>query len=252
MDYEALLEHVKRRRSIRRFKSDPIPDEYVEKIIEVARWAPSGFNSQPWDFVVVKKEDLRKKIVDIFINSPVGIDKEREKRPTELNSSSPLQKLFWKKLSHQGILNAPVFIILYGDTRARVALPPGLDKGPEERYLHILKASLANAFIYMHLAASSLGLAAQWKSAVAFEPAHSAIKKLLGIPQELIAFDMILLGYPGAVPRPKLLRPIEKMVHFNDCGIEDFRTTEEVRDFAKRTKAWTRGQHLRDEGHRHH
>ena len=246
MDYEALLEHVKRRRTIRRFKSDPIPDEDVEKIIEVARWAPSGFNSQPWDFVVVKKADLRKKIVDIL-----GAAKEREKKSTELNSPGPLQKLFRKNLNHQGILNAPVFIILYGDTRARVGLPPGLDKGPEERYLHILKASLANAFIYMHLAASSLGLAAQWKSSVAFEPAHSDIKKLLGIPQELIAFDMILLGYPDAVPRPKLLRPIEKMVHFNDCGIEDFRTTEGVHDFAKRTKAWTRGQHLRDEGHRH-
>lgn len=245
MDYEALLEHVKKRRTIRRFKSDPIPDEDVEKIINVARWAPSGYNSQPWDFVVVKKDDLRKKIADIL-----GAARER-KKSAEPNSSSPLQKLFRKKLNHQGILNAPVFIILYGDTRARVALPPGLDKGPEERYLHILKASLANAFIYMHLAASSLGLAAQWKSTVAFEPAHSEIKKLLGIPRELIAFDMILLGYPDAVPRPKLLRPMEKMVHFNDCGIEDFRTTEDVHDFAKRTRAWTRGQHLREEGHRH-
>jgi len=53
-------------------------------------------------------------------------------------------------------------IILYGDTRARIGLPPGLDKGPDEKYMHILKASLANAFLYMHLAASSLGLAAKW------------------------------------------------------------------------------------------
>ena len=62
MDYHGLLELAKKRRSIRRFKSDPIPDEDVEKIIEVARLAPSGFNSQPWDFVVVKKDKLRKKI----------------------------------------------------------------------------------------------------------------------------------------------------------------------------------------------
>ena len=63
MDYAHLLELVKKRRSIRRFKPDPIPDEYIEKIIEVARWAPSGFNMQPWEFVVVKKPELRKKIV---------------------------------------------------------------------------------------------------------------------------------------------------------------------------------------------
>ena len=47
MNYDSLLELVKKRRSIRRFKPDPIPDENIEKIIEVARWAPSGFNMQP-------------------------------------------------------------------------------------------------------------------------------------------------------------------------------------------------------------
>ena len=47
MDYDQLLELVKRRRSKRRFKPDPIPDASIERIIEVARWAPSGFNRLP-------------------------------------------------------------------------------------------------------------------------------------------------------------------------------------------------------------
>ena len=64
MDYDSLLALAKKRRSIRRFKPDPIPDESIDKIIEVARWAPSGFNLQPWEFVVVKKLELRKKIVE--------------------------------------------------------------------------------------------------------------------------------------------------------------------------------------------
>ena len=55
MDYNSLLELVQKRRSTRVFKPTLIPDEYVNKIIEVARWAPSGFNMQPWDFLVVKK-----------------------------------------------------------------------------------------------------------------------------------------------------------------------------------------------------
>ena len=63
VDYDSLLVLVKKRRSIRRFNPDPIPDEYISKIIEVARWAPSGFNMQPWEFVVVKKPELREKIV---------------------------------------------------------------------------------------------------------------------------------------------------------------------------------------------
>jgi nitroreductase len=45
MDYESLLELVKQRRTTHKFKPDPVPDEYIDKIIEVARWAPSGFNT---------------------------------------------------------------------------------------------------------------------------------------------------------------------------------------------------------------
>jgi nitroreductase len=69
MDYESLLDLVKKRRSIRRFKPDPVADGDIEKILEVARWAPSGFNMQPWEFVVVKKAELRKHIVDIIKES---------------------------------------------------------------------------------------------------------------------------------------------------------------------------------------
>jgi nitroreductase len=64
MEYDSILELVKNTRSIRRFKPDPIPDEYIDKVIEVARWAPSGFNQQPWDFIVVKKPELKLKILE--------------------------------------------------------------------------------------------------------------------------------------------------------------------------------------------
>ena len=53
-DYDTLLELVKTRVSVRNLKPDPIPDDYVTKVLEVGRWAMSGANGQPWDFVVVK------------------------------------------------------------------------------------------------------------------------------------------------------------------------------------------------------
>jgi len=65
MDYEEFLKLVKTRRSIRSFKPDSIPDEYVERIVEAARWAPSGANSQPWEFIVVKDKQIKDRIVDI-------------------------------------------------------------------------------------------------------------------------------------------------------------------------------------------
>ena len=51
-DYDTLLELVKSRASVRKLKPDPIPDEHVTQILEVGRWAMSGANGQPWDFIV--------------------------------------------------------------------------------------------------------------------------------------------------------------------------------------------------------
>lgn len=45
--YDYLLGLIKKRRTIRQFKPDPVSDEYITKIIEVARWAPSAFHTQP-------------------------------------------------------------------------------------------------------------------------------------------------------------------------------------------------------------
>ena len=64
---EAFFDIVKNRRSIRRSKPDPVPDEYITKIIDAARWAQSGANAQPWEFIVVKDKKLRETIIDKFM-----------------------------------------------------------------------------------------------------------------------------------------------------------------------------------------
>jgi nitroreductase len=63
MNCDGFLELVRQRRSIRSFKEDPIPDEQVDEIIEAARFAPSGFNLQPWEFVIVRDGELKNHIV---------------------------------------------------------------------------------------------------------------------------------------------------------------------------------------------
>ena len=48
MDYEGLTALLQQRRSIRAFKTDPVADDLVEKIVDSVRWAPSGMNAKPW------------------------------------------------------------------------------------------------------------------------------------------------------------------------------------------------------------
>ena len=57
---KTLLDLAKARRSVRRYRPDPVPNELVEQVLEAARWAPSGMNMQPWEFVIVTDEELRR------------------------------------------------------------------------------------------------------------------------------------------------------------------------------------------------
>ena len=244
MYYDALLELVKSTRSIRRFKPDPIPDEYIDKIVEVARWAPSGFNQQPWEFVVVRKPELRKKIAEytsIYWSQSREMEATRESwegvwNPEPVGSEADYSV-------------APVYIIIFGDTRAKEGLPMGV-RFDVHRCESIFISSLANAFLYMHMAAGTLGLASQWVSALATPYAHCMIKDLLGIRKQLEIYDMLAVGYPAVQPRPKLMRDKDRIVHFDYCGPEAFRTDEEVRENIRKSRIWTIASHKRKPGKR--
>jgi len=55
-EYEQFRELFTRRMSIRDLRPDPVPDAYVDRILEAGRWAMSGANSQPWEFIVVRDD----------------------------------------------------------------------------------------------------------------------------------------------------------------------------------------------------
>jgi nitroreductase len=57
-----VLDTIRNRCSIRQFKPDDIPDEVLRKILEAARWAPSPFNVQPWEFIIIKDKETLKAI----------------------------------------------------------------------------------------------------------------------------------------------------------------------------------------------
>jgi nitroreductase len=231
MDYDALLELAKNTRSIRRFKPDPIPDEYVQRVIEVARWAPSGFNQQPWDFIVVKKTELKLKILEFC--GAYGAQSAQMEIARESWQKGPK----WEPGRRESDFSvAPVFIILCGDTRTKEGLPMAL-RYDQTRLLSTFTSSLANAFLYMHMTATALGLASQWISATSTPYPHCMIKQLLGIPKELEIYDTLVLGYPAIKPKPKLLKDTAKMIHY-DCDPDSYRTDDEIKDFIRRARTW--------------
>ena len=63
-----VIEAIRTRRSIRRFKSEPLPEEHLKKILEAAQQAPSAGNKQPWRFIVVSDSDTKDRLGKIARN----------------------------------------------------------------------------------------------------------------------------------------------------------------------------------------
>jgi len=63
-----VLEAIRGRRSIRAFKSDDVSPEIVEKLLDAASWAPSAGNIQPWEFIVVRKPEIKRALVEAALD----------------------------------------------------------------------------------------------------------------------------------------------------------------------------------------
>ena len=103
---DELLELMEERCTCRAFKEDPIPDDCIQRILEVARWAPSGSNMQPWDILVVRDQERRAWLVDT-LERIIKIDWENEKAS---GGAFPFGGLGY-------IINVPLIFIIVTDPR---------------------------------------------------------------------------------------------------------------------------------------
>ena len=121
-----VLALFKGRRSIRRYRPDPVPDELLAQVLEAGRWAPSASNRQPWDFIVVCDAEIRQAVAEYAA-------------------------YFFLKWAH--VAEAPVLIVLCGDTKNRF-------------YRQFLHEDIGLAGGQMLLQAAALGLGSCWVGGV--------------------------------------------------------------------------------------
>lgn len=179
----SFLELVKKRKSVRKYKPDPVSDEMLNTILEAARLAPSGNNSQPWRFIVVKDEKIRR----------------------ELYEASGKQNF---------MLQVPVVIALLADITCRSQAPTSVDHPENADNLRkiIRDASIAGAHIA--LAATDLGLGTCWNALFA----QNDIKPVLGIPDDHYVVALFAIGHPDDKPTPRVRKPLEELVYTDKFG----------------------------------
>jgi len=69
-----VLEAIKARRSIRRYKATPVDDKTIELVLEAARWAPSWANTQCWRFIVVRDSNAKIELANTLSDNNPAID----------------------------------------------------------------------------------------------------------------------------------------------------------------------------------
>jgi len=66
---ETVLRALRRTRQVRSFSAEPVSEEDVTALLEVARWTGSSMNTQPWQFIVIRDADVRRRIADISVHA---------------------------------------------------------------------------------------------------------------------------------------------------------------------------------------
>lgn len=195
-----VLDALLSRRSIRRYRPDPVPVELIDAILTAATWAPSAHNRQPWRFVVIPDAAARERLAaamgrqlraDLAADglSPEAIERDAGR-------------------SYQRLTTAPLLIVL-------CMTMADMDTYPDERRQTnewvMATQSTAMAGQNALLAAHALGLGACWVCAPLFCPA--VVRAALELPDDWQPQGLLTLGYP-AETKEKTRHPLESRVLF--------------------------------------
>jgi nitroreductase len=208
-----VMEAMKKRRSIRRFAADDVPDAIIAQVLEAARLAPSTGNSQPWRFMVIRDKEHLKELSRICRNQPFI-----QRAPVvigcfgDLNRYSPeVRKQTYRALVEVDALADEALAIerkkgLANITRSAMS---------NEDALVSIRANTYIAVEHLILMATALGLVTCWVGSSNLPE----INRLLSLPDNLIPVALIPVGYPVgelSPQRPRLsldeimLKPLSK------------------------------------------
>jgi coenzyme F420-0:L-glutamate ligase/coenzyme F420-1:gamma-L-glutamate ligase len=192
---------LRSRRSVRRFRVDPVPAEVLERILETATFAPSAHNRQPWRFAVLTDSSHKSRLADgmalAFQQDLESGDLSREEVETQVEKS------------RSRINSAPVVVVLCMDM-AEMDVYPDARRSAAEHTMAIQSA--ANAGLQFLLGVFAEGLGGVWNCAPLFAPA--AVSRALGLPDSWEPQAMFLVGFPAENPEAKPRKSIQEVSIF--------------------------------------
>ena len=179
-----VFEAITTRRSIRKYKPDPVSDEALNAVLEAALLAPSWKNCQCWHFVVVKDADIKESVADCLAAGK--------------SFENPGKK---------AVKQAPILIVACAET-GKSGMNAGeyaTDKG--DWFMYDTALAMAN----LSLAARALGLGTVHLGL--FDAAKAG--EMLGVPEPFKVVSMTPLGYPDEAPGDVPRKALNEIVSYN-------------------------------------
>ena len=192
---------IEKRRSIRKFKSDPVPGEHITALIEAARLAPSGSNTQPWRFKIVSDDETKAKLaVAAYHQSFVA------QAPVVLVCCADLQGYFEgitarsQDFGKEGALEETMVRVLRERTE-QLKMMNVQDLAPGIAF------NVAIAVEHIVLRALDFGLGSCWVRMID----EQKIKDIFGWGNSIHVVALLPLGYPDEAPPPRKRRTVEEI-----------------------------------------
>jgi len=201
-----LFDAITGRKSIRRFKQTPVPDEDIKKVLDAGRLAPSANNTQPWTFIVIKDRALLKKMAE-------AVREMIDRMVPYAESEKQAQRLAaYKSTYYTFFENAPLVIAVCME-----AYDAGTDQllarmgyAPEEiKRLRPAPGlqSVSAAIEHILLAIHALGYGSCWMTGPLV--AQEAFGKLLGYGKEVSIVALLPVGLPDEDPPARSRKALE-------------------------------------------
>jgi len=214
MKTELLLDVIRRRRSVRVYKKGKVDDEQLQSILEAARWAPSGANTQPWEIVVTRDQNKMKRVREIYA-------REWKQRKLE-------DPIHYKGLKKDYVGDVAVLVLVCGEARSKQVYLTTRQAVDREK---LFQASIANAVQQMMLAAASMNLGTVWVSVR--EEVEPELRELFKVPKELRLLWFMPIGHASSWPKAKPRRPISAFTHYEVYDKKKLRKDSDIHAWPK-------------------
>ncbi len=195
---QGILATIVNRRSIRRYKPDPVARSVIENLLRAAIWAPSAHNRQPWRFCICDSQDTIEALA-MAMGARLRRDLEHDHAPADLIEKDTAR-------SYARITGSPVVVAL---CLSMVDMDRYTDEGRNLNEYVMAAQSTAMAGQNLLLAAQEVGLGACWMCAPLFCP--DVVRDILDLPGDWQSQALITLGFP-AEAREKTRHPLETSV----------------------------------------